>query len=248
MRLPNSKGFEELGISGKGILINNDFKSWKYNRQFFTQAILSPKFTNEAIDWTNKLFDELDNYWNKLYLEEIIKDKSNRLDFAIWFRQFTNDMIINLLTGERSYSMAKYFNTLSDEKADYPSAIIDDSVKLVQALHELLLGFLFFLFVPSFLRHYVPFFKNKANYLIQNLKFINQKMDEIIERRRQEIENTPLDKPLQNDMLTSVITANTPRNVNFTKTFGDEAMRPMTNAEIRGIMLDGFVGGTDTVS
>ncbi|GBC01274.1 hypothetical protein RclHR1_04120004 [Rhizophagus clarus] len=248
IKLPDCEGFDELGIGGKGLVLNNNFVSWKFNRQFFTQAILLPKFTNEAIDWTNKLFDELESYWNKLYLkEEIGKDRLDMLDFAIWFRHFTNDMIIKLLTGERSYSMAAYFNTLGDEKAEYPTAIIDDSVKLVKAFHKQLLGFLFFLFVPSFLRHYVPFFKDKANDLIQNTKFINQRMDEIIERRRQEIENTSLDKPLPNDMLTSVITANTPRSVNFTKTF-EETMRPMTNTEIRSIMLDGFIGGTDTTA
>ncbi|PKC73679.1 hypothetical protein RhiirA1_530202, partial [Rhizophagus irregularis] len=59
VKYPNSEGLEELGIEGKGLLLNQDLKSWKYNRQFFTQAILSPKFTNEAIDWTNKLFNEL---------------------------------------------------------------------------------------------------------------------------------------------------------------------------------------------
>ncbi|RGB33683.1 cytochrome P450, partial [Rhizophagus diaphanus] len=152
----NSHGLEELGVSGKGILINNNFKSWKYNRQFFAQAILSPKFTNEAIDWTNKLFNELE----------------------------------------------AYFDTLSDGKSDYPSAIID------------------------------------------------LRLDELLRRvTRQEIENTSLDKPLPNDMLTSVITANTPRDVNYTKTVGGEALdRPMTDSEIRGIIFDGFLGGSDTTA
>jgi len=49
MRLPN-EGLKELGVGEKGTLLNNDLKSLKNNRQFFTQAILSPKFTNEAID------------------------------------------------------------------------------------------------------------------------------------------------------------------------------------------------------
>ena len=48
MRLPN-EGLKDLGVGGKGTL-NNDLKSWKNNRQFFTQAVLSPKFTNVAID------------------------------------------------------------------------------------------------------------------------------------------------------------------------------------------------------
>ncbi|PKK77491.1 cytochrome P450 [Rhizophagus irregularis] len=250
VRFPDSEGLEELGVGGKGILTNNDFKSWKYNRQFFAQAILSPKFTNEAIDWTNKLFNELEGYWNKLFLKEkIIKENQDKLDFAAWLHHYTNDMIIKLLTGERSYSMAAYFDTLSDEKSDHPLAIVDDSVKLVQALRKHLIGFIMFVYVPPFLRHYIPFFKNKADDLLQNVRFINKRLDEIIKKRRQAIENTPLDKPLTNDMLTSLITANTPRDVNQIKTVSGEALnRPMTNTEIRGSIFDGFLGGTDTVS
>ncbi|PKY38468.1 cytochrome P450 [Rhizophagus irregularis] len=250
VRFPDNEGLEELGIEGKGILLNQDLKSWKYNRQFFSQAILSPKFTNEAIDWTNKLFNELEGYWNKLFLkEEIIKENKNKLDFAAWLHHYTNDMIIKILTGERSYSMAAYFDTLSDEKSDHPLAIVDDSVKLVQALRKHLLGFIMFVNVSSFLRHYVPFFKNKADDLLQNVRFINNRLDEIIKRRRQTIENTPLNEPLTNDMLTSLITANTSRDVNHTKTVGGEALnRPMTDTEIRGIIFDGFLGGTDTTA
>ncbi|RGB33678.1 cytochrome P450 [Rhizophagus diaphanus] len=250
VRLPDSEGLEELGVGGKGILTNNDFKSWKYNRQFFAQAILSPKFTNEAIDWTNKLFNELEGYWNKLFLKEkIIKENQDKLDFAAWLHHYTNDMIIKLLTGERSYSMAAYFDTLSDKKSDHPLAIVDDSVKLVQALRKHLIGFITFIYVPSLLRHYVPFFKNKADDLLQNVRFINKRLDEIIRRRRQAIENTPLDEPLANDMLTSLITANTSRDVNHIKTVSGEALnRPMTDSEIRGSIFDGFLGGTDTTS
>ncbi|RGB33677.1 cytochrome P450 [Rhizophagus diaphanus] len=158
-------------------------------------------------------------------------------------------MIINILTGERSYSMAAYFDTLSDEKSDHPLAIVDDSVKLVQALRKHLLGFIMFIYVSPFLRHYIPFFKRKADDLLLNLRFINKKLDEIIKRRRQAIENTSLDKPLTNDMLTSLITANTPRDVNHVKTVGGEVLnRPMTDSEIRGIIFDGFLGGTDTTA
>ncbi|CAG8705839.1 13537_t:CDS:2, partial [Funneliformis caledonium] len=64
MRFPYSKGLAELGVIGKGLLANHDLKSWRYNRQFFTQAILAPKFTQEAIGWTNELFNELESYWN----------------------------------------------------------------------------------------------------------------------------------------------------------------------------------------
>jgi cytochrome P450 len=74
-------------------------------------------------------------------------------------------------------------------------------------------------------------------------------MFHLLERRKEEIENTPLDKPLSHDMLTSVITANTPRDINYTKTVGGEALdRPLNDIEIRHIMFDAFIGGTDTTA
>ncbi|RGB39024.1 cytochrome P450 [Rhizophagus diaphanus] len=241
----NTQGPQELGIFGKGIVLNQDYQSWRYNRHFFTQAILSPKFAQEATHWTNELFNELEGYWDKLYLKkETTKENKKQLDFFTWFNQFTNDMIFKILTGERSYTMAGYFNTLSEnEKAERPEAIIDETIKLVDAIRKQVLGLLFFQFVSPFLRHYVPFFKGKSDELLQNAKFLIQRMESIIKKRRQEIENTPLDKPLPNDMLTSVITANTTRDVN-----GNETMRPMTDTEIRGIMLDGIIAGTDTTA
>jgi cytochrome P450 len=239
----DSKGYHELGIMGNGLIFNQEFKSWRYNRHFFTQAILSPKFVHEATYWTSKLFNELEDYWEKLY----IKDGNKKvLDFSNWSNQFTNDMIITILTGERSYTMAGYFNELSDnEKAERPSALIDETVKFVHAIRKHLLGIILFQFISSFLRHYFPYFKKRSDDYKQNLKYLNQRFDSIIEKRRKEIEDTPLDKPLSNDMLTSVIIANTPRDVNYDKNVNE---RPMTDIEIRWILFDGIMAGTDTVS
>ncbi|PKY30876.1 cytochrome P450 [Rhizophagus irregularis] len=172
------------------------------------------------------------------------------MDISLWFNQFTNDMIIALLTGERSYTMAGYFNELSDddEKAERPSALVDETVKFVHAIRKHILGVVMFQFVSPFLRHYFPYFKNKSDDYIQNIKFLSQRMDAIIKRRRQEIENTPLDEPLPNDLLTSIIIANTSRDINYNKIDDKEVMRPMTDPEIRGIIFDGIIAGTDTTA
>ncbi|PKC54594.1 hypothetical protein RhiirA1_477018, partial [Rhizophagus irregularis] len=113
MRCPNYEGLKELGLEGKGIVYNNNYKSWIFNHHFFNQAILSPKFTNEVIDWTNELFSELESYWDKLLLKEkISKENKIKLDLIGWFSHYTTDMINKMLTGKRSYSMAAYFNTI----------------------------------------------------------------------------------------------------------------------------------------
>jgi hypothetical protein len=217
MRMQNSKELKELDLEGKGVTLNNDFKTWTVNHQFFSQAILSPKFTNEAIDWTNQLFNELESYWNKLFLkEEIIKENENKLNFSKWFDHYTNDMVIGSLTGKRLfYSMAVYFDTLSDEKSDLPSEIVEDSMYFFEALHKLLMGFSVFFSTPHFLRRYVPPIKNTADNVLQTIRFLNQRLDAIIKKRRQEIEDSPLDKPLQHDMLTSMIIKNTIRDIYY---------------------------------
>src|ERR1043165_3983514 len=39
--------YVDIGKDGSGIALNNDYKSWKYNRQFFTQAMLTPDFNHQ---------------------------------------------------------------------------------------------------------------------------------------------------------------------------------------------------------
>lgn len=241
----HNNGSEEMGISKKGVAFNDDYKSWRFNRQFISQAVLAPKLTQDAIFGTSKLFNELESYWDKLYVQQ---ENKKKLDFPRWLNNFTNDMIIMLLTGERSYTMAGYFNTLSDEKANYPSAIIEDSVKLVEAFRIFLTGLPHFSHYSQLMRSYVPHLRNKTNELIQNMEFISERLDSTIKKRKKEIENTPLDKPLARDMLTSIITANTPRDVNPTKTVGGETTRPLDVSEIRCLLLETFIAGTDTTA
>jgi hypothetical protein len=49
-------------------------------------------------------------------------------------------------------------------------------------------------------------------------------------------------------MLTSYITANTPRDINSEKHVDADLLRPMTDKEIFGNLLDAMIAGTDTVS
>jgi hypothetical protein len=70
----------------------------------------------------------------------------------------------------------------------------------------------------------------------------------IIKERRNEIENTPLDQPLRHDMLTSYITANTLHDINTTRRADADLLRPMTDKEIFGNIIEATTGGIDTVS
>ena len=95
---------------------------------------------------------------------------------------------------------------------------------------------------------FVPFVRGKTNHLLKDRDYLFDRLNNIIKQRRIEIENTPLDQPLSHDMLTSFITANTSRDVNSVKHADADLLRPMTDKEVMGNLLDALIGGTDTVS
>src|ERR1044072_881174 len=51
--------YHEIGIANRGILFNNHIPTWRFNRQFLTQAVLTPSFSKEASCWTLIIFKEL---------------------------------------------------------------------------------------------------------------------------------------------------------------------------------------------
>uniref|UniRef100_U9TE23 Cytochrome P450 n=1 Tax=Rhizophagus irregularis (strain DAOM 181602 / DAOM 197198 / MUCL 43194) TaxID=747089 RepID=U9TE23_RHIID len=73
----------------------------------------------------------------------------------------------------------------------------------------------------------------------------NNRLYAIIKERRIEIENTPLE---HHDMLTSFITASTLRDINDVKSADADLLRPMTDKEIFGNILDAISAGTDSTS
>ncbi|RIB08861.1 cytochrome P450 [Gigaspora rosea] len=247
-RVPYSEGLKEFKKTIVGITTNDDFKSWKFNRQFFTRAILSPSFNNEAIKWTKFLFDELEEYWKSLgSANNDVKEWTLETDFSKWFHRFTNDMIVVTLTGERSYSMGSYYNTLSPIKASHPDTLIEDSDKFVKGISQMVSGSALFAFLGPFTRHYVPFIRSKTIEVLKHRDFIFEKLDKMITKRRQEIEVMQT-KDLKNDMLTSLIIANTERDVNYKKIIEKEPSPPITDIEIRANILDAFAAGTDTTA
>ncbi|CAB5332171.1 unnamed protein product [Rhizophagus irregularis] len=241
-----SEGVKEYGIDGTGIINNIDPKSWKYNRQFFAQAMMTPSFNYQAVEWMNELWSEMESFWNKL-------GENHELDLIKWMHRFSNDMIFKISIGKRNNSVASYYHTLVPESNDLDEKEkekIKESEDFIQSLETLIRGAIYFFYFNRFMRHYVPFIRGKAISLLKNRDYLYEKLYNIIKERRTEIENTPLNQPLRHDMLTSFITANTPRDINIVR-HGDvdaDLLRPITDKEILGNILDAIGGGTDTVS
>ncbi|RIB25402.1 cytochrome P450 [Gigaspora rosea] len=251
-RFPCSEGLVELGFYGHGIAGNDVEKSWKYNRQFFTQALLVPKFMDNAVKLTNKLFDELSGYWQSLGKQNTSNNNNDNwtleTDISAWFHAFTNDIISIIATGERTYSIASYYNTQSTIKSEHPDALVEDGNKFVKSIINHLEAIMFFMLVGPFWRHYVPIVGNKANFYLKNRDYINEKLDFMIKKRRKEIEEMSAGTEMRTDMLTSLIIANTEKDTTNIKIVGDETFEPMIDEEIRGNLLDAFGAGTDTTA
>ncbi|CAG8672768.1 7188_t:CDS:2, partial [Racocetra persica] len=248
-----SQGLDELGFYGQGVSANEDYEKWKYNKQFFTQAILAPRFMDNVAKSTNKLFEELSGYWQSLGMQNASnnKNKANwtlETDFAEWFHAFTNDVISIIVTGERTYSIASYYNMQSTVKSEHPDALVEDGNKFVKAFIKYVECLFFFMLVGPFLRLYVPIIKDKANSYLKNRDYIHEKLDLIIKKRREEIEKMPVGTEMNSDMLTSLIIANTERDIAKIKAVGGETFEPMTDEDIRSNLIDAFAGGTDTTA
>ncbi|CAG8826017.1 24368_t:CDS:2, partial [Gigaspora margarita] len=72
------------------------------------------------------------------------------------------------------------------------------------------------------------------------------KLTRIVSEKRKEIENTPLDQPLEPNILTLLLTTNTERDLD--KISVGKFDRPLTNDEVKSIIHEVFFGGLNTTS
>ncbi|GBC04540.1 hypothetical protein RclHR1_05720013 [Rhizophagus clarus] len=180
-----TEGFKEYGIGGTGIVNNVDPKSWKYNRQFFIQAMMIPSFNNQSINWTNELWLEMESYWN---------GENHELDLLKWMHRFTNEMIFRISTGVKSNGVYAYYHTLipkNNKLSEEEKERNKESEDLIQSLEMLLRGFVYFFVLNSFMRHYISFIHGKIKSLLKNRDYYFDKLYDIIKKRRIEIDNTP---------------------------------------------------------
>ncbi|CAG8533942.1 23881_t:CDS:2, partial [Racocetra persica] len=246
-----SKELEEFGMAGRGVIFNHDVKSWRFNRQLLNKAILSPSFNIEAVKWIDMIFQELEGYWNSLAniskCCDISQDNKNswllETDLSLWTHRFANDIIVVLTTGERTYAMVSLYNKLDPIKVNHSDALIEDSERFIQGISKHVLGFSLFSFLNSSILHNIPFIKSNVKSIVENRDYMFKKIDAIIKRKRKEVEVMLIEKEFKHELLTSLIITNTEMDTDNVKTVGN---RPMTDVEIRGILLDTFLARTKT--
>jgi len=206
---------------------------------------MTPSFIHQSFEWTNELCEEMEFYWNDL-------GENKELDLIKWMSRFTNETIFKISTGIKNNALASYYNALAPENIDSLSERekerIEESENFINSILTYTGGIVSFMICNKFVRHYIPYIRKHFNILLKNKDYFFDRIHNIIKVRRIEIENTPLDRPLRHDMLTSFMTANTPRDINAVKHADSDLLRPMTDKEIFGNILDTMRGGTDTVS
>ncbi|CAG8843256.1 10810_t:CDS:2, partial [Racocetra persica] len=84
--------------------------------------------------------------------------------------------------------------------------------------------------------------------MLKNKDYVFERFDMMVKNRRKTINELPSDTEMKSDMLTSLITANTPRNTIKVKTVDDEMLKPMDDKQIRINLIEAILGGTETIS
>ncbi|CAG8693168.1 11132_t:CDS:2, partial [Acaulospora morrowiae] len=245
IRVHDPEGLKDLGIYGTGLLLNHDIDNWRFNRQFFTQAVQTTDFLREAVGCTQAAFNEMNEYSKLTLGNDVI------IDFSKLSRTITTDVIFQMITGKKLWTTASYFSTISSKSKLIKLQKFDEenmkkSSKISRAFETFLSGIFFFIVFPKWIRKYLPNFRVEQNNILQARDYLFKDLKDIIQERRKEIEDTPKDERLKYNMLTLLITANTDRSISDVKDKNNEYTEPLTDKEIRGIILEALGGGIDT--
>src|SRR5437764_8972438 len=103
--------------------------------------------------------------------------------------------------------------------------------------------------IPKFL-YVLPTYNKRAKKFLNSSDWIRKYyLPNIIKERRKEIEKTPIDQALTLtlDMLTMMITSNTPRDT-YQSISAYKSIEPMNDEDICGNLFEAVIGGIDNVS
>ncbi|CAG8825104.1 24621_t:CDS:2, partial [Cetraspora pellucida] len=244
-RFEDTEGLVEYGI-GAGVGNNNDLNSWRFNRQFFTQAMFSSKFEILSVECINELWKEIESYWNEV-------NENKEIDLVEWMHRVTHEIIFKTTTGVKPNAVAAYYYTVfAPEKLKSLNKNEQEKWKyyegLVQSIHTYMNGVGYFFVLNKFIRENVPFIRGKVKTLLKNKENLFNRVGKIVKERRIEIENTPLDQPLRHDFLTAHITTNTPRDINIINHNEKNISRPMTDSEIIDNIVEAITAGTESAA
>ncbi|CAG8536814.1 6084_t:CDS:2 [Paraglomus occultum] len=236
-----SQGWEELGWTNRGIIGNRLITDWLFNKRLLSHCLSSTKYLKESVSSIQQIFSEAEGYWKEL-------GDSKPLEFTEWMHCFIVDTQIKLITGQMTYSLSSYYNSVLPPhlKKPLPRQSLEDYSKFMSYLLAWPPTGQFFYFVPPLLRHYVPGIRHIAEWLKMRLKWLESEVAKIVREKKKMIENMDNDEAQELNLLTMLLTINTERDTNKFKV--ENAERPFTEEEIVEILIEAFIAALDTTT
>ncbi|CAG8583126.1 3717_t:CDS:2 [Ambispora gerdemannii] len=226
-------GLEAWGTD-TGITFNRNIESWRFNRKYFDYAVTNPAYLYGTIERMQEYFKEMQGYWKELGSDCV-------LDLNAWIYHIASDIIFFNTTGRKFHFMAKYFNVLSTgKKIDIEDSHITE--KIFKGFENAFKAIFFLITTHSLLRHTIYRKQNKEHLKAQDQ--LRRLLCELIQERRKEIENTPVDEPLKPDIMNLLITANTERDISHNT--NDYLNRPLTDDAIQMSLFESIAASTST--
>ncbi|CAG8549259.1 670_t:CDS:2 [Dentiscutata erythropus] len=226
MELPS---LEKFGVL-KGLIFNNNYSAWHRNRKFVAPVLASPKFLRGFVISIQKLFKESENRWKPVIKNGI------EFDFSVWIKCFTTDITIHHVTKQPSYSLAS-FDTNNEI---VQSEQVRKSLNFTNAVIGFITTATYLLFIPSFVNKYIPGFRSFKEKCDRSVKYMNDTIIDIIEKRKKELEEGAEIEP---DLLDHLLIAHTPRDPDYKEY---DQIVPMKAYEIKAILWDILMAGVDT--
>ncbi|CAG8689250.1 16369_t:CDS:1, partial [Acaulospora colombiana] len=229
-------GLAELDMADKGLVLNCNLNTWKFNRKFLITSLFSKSFLREALVETTTRFAEIESYWAKL-------GHDKELDFPQWMTRFFTDSTTAMTTGRKATASFAYYQKFT-KKHNSKSEPAETEVFLDHLL-TWEYSMKFFILLPPFLRNYVPGLRHYNEKYKKNKAWLDEYLFGLIRHRRSEIESMPENEELHPNVLSLLITANTPKGLSVEV---EGAFRPMIEKEISSNMLEVFAGGIETTA
>ncbi|RIB25868.1 cytochrome P450 [Gigaspora rosea] len=244
VRITAKDGLDELKKGKNGLLFNVDFNSWSYIRKFF-KVIMAPNNLNLVT--VTDVFHDLEKFWNSLIDDygQFLNDeqeKSIEINFVPWSRKFFAETIMYLTASKKLDLLSNHYNKISKNLNNFQNS------KNEEFFDRLILAsdcVQYYIVVPPSIRNF-PFIKFYTNYLYKNLTWTRNYACDLVRENRKIIESIDDKENLPFDILTMLLTANTPKDITNGISNDNNNEKPMTDEEVADNMMEILSEGIDS--
>ncbi|CAG8822139.1 20136_t:CDS:2, partial [Gigaspora margarita] len=221
--------FERIGLNN-GIVFNNDYDSWHRRRRLVIRALMATKYLRGLVLCVQNHFKASEERWKSKIKDGI------EFDFSEWMIYFATDLQTLQITKQRSYCLA-LFDT---NNKLVQSEEIKKSLEFTTGIKKFFNSLGFFVFIPQFVIYYIPGFSHYRKRCERNIKYLNDVVDNIINKRKKELEEGA---ELDSDLLDHLLIAHTLKD---SDSKNDDNVEPITAKEITVLTWDILLASTDT--